>query len=170
MALLYLLPIFIFHSWTAIFLWLVIVTFGLPLAAIDLLHHRLPDVLTGALLLASTLVVVISALVHHRFDRLLPSAIGAVSLLSFYLAIMIISKGGMGMGDVKLSPSIGLISGFFGLRAVLVSSFAAYILGSVIGVALMIAGRAGRKTAIPFGPFMIVGQIISLLVLSRSGS
>ncbi len=168
MALLFLAPIFIFHSWTPVLLWMVFVAFGLPLAVIDLQHHRLPDVLTGFLLLKALLVIVISAFVLHRFDRLLPSAIGAFSLVAFYLAILIISKGGMGMGDVKLSASIGLISGFFGLRAVLVSCFAAYILGSVIGIGLMIAGKADRKTAIPFGPFMIIGQIISLLALAHS--
>ena len=99
---------------------------------------------------------------------MIPSLVGSVALPACYLALLIISRGGMGMGDVKLSAGIGVVSGFFGVKIVLVSCFAAYILGSVIGIGLMLAGKAGRKTAIPFGPFMLVGQAIALVVAAHS--
>jgi leader peptidase (prepilin peptidase)/N-methyltransferase len=167
-ALLFIAGIFLFHSGVQVTFWLALVIFGLPLTIIDLTLHRLPDLLTAALFIAAALIIVAQAFITHRYDRLVPSLIGSISLVAFYFALMIISRGGMGMGDVKLSASLGLISGFFGVRAVLVSSFAAYLLGSVIGIALMIGGKAGRKTAIPFGPFMIIGQVISLIVISQT--
>lgn len=167
MAILYVAPLFFLHNWTQFLLWVVLATFGLPLLAIDLIHHRLPDVLTASLFGSSALVILGSSITHNRFDRIAPSATGAISLLAFYLAIMLISRGGMGMGDVKLSASIGLISGYFGMQAVLISSFGAFTLGSVIGIVLILFGKAGRKTAIPFGPFMLVGQLISMVVMSR---
>jgi len=168
-ALLFIAGIFFLHSWFQVALWLALVIFGLPLAIIDLTLHRLPDPLTAGLFILAAFIIVVQALISHHYGRLVPSLIGSISLVILYLAIMIISRGGMGMGDVKLSASLGLISGFFGVRAVLVSSFAAYVLGAVIGVGLMLAGKAGRRTAIPFGPFMIVGQVISLLVLAHPG-
>ena len=71
------------------------------------------------------------------------------------------------MGDVKLSASIGLISGYFGIHALLTASFSAFSLGALIGIGLMLIGKAGRKTAIPFGPFMIAGQLISLVIYAH---
>jgi leader peptidase (prepilin peptidase)/N-methyltransferase len=168
-ALLFVVPIFGFNNWTSVLLWLVLVTVGVPLTVIDITLHRLPDRLTTTLALLSATIIVGDALIHHHYSRLIPTLIGALALPAFYLALMIISRGGMGMGDVKLAIGIGMVSGFFGVRTVLVSSFAAYILGSAIGIGLMIAGKAGRKTAIPFGPFMLVGQAIALVFAARSG-
>lgn len=150
-------------------LWLILVTIGVPLTVIDVTLHRLPDRLTLALFLLSAIVILGDSLYHHNYTRLIPTLIGSLALPAFYLALMIISRGGMGMGDVKLAAGIGLVGGFFGVRTVLESSFAAYILGSVIGIGLMVAGKAGRKTAIPFGPFMLVGQGIALVLTARSG-
>jgi len=160
--------IFIFHSWIEVLLWLIIAALGLPLVVIDLQKHRLPDPLTASFFTTSSIVILTSSIINSRFDRLIPSLIGSASLVAFYLAVMFISKGGMGMGDVKLSASIGLISGYFGVKAVLISCFSAYALGSVLGIALIVFGKAGRKTAIPFGPFMIVGQVVSLITISHS--
>ena len=158
----------LFHTWTSLVLWLILIIIGVPLTVIDLTLHRLPDRLTAPLFVVSAIVIVVDAFVGKHFDRLIPSLVGSLALPAFYLALLIISRGGMGMGDVKLSAGIGVVSGFFGVRIVLVSCFAAYILGSVIGIGLMLAGKAGRKTAIPFGPFMLVGQAIALVVAAHS--
>jgi len=168
-AVIFLISIFVFHNWTQLLLFLILAIFGIPLTIIDATLHRLPDILTGSLFIASAGVIIGDALDHHQYDRLIPSLIGALALPGFYLALVIISRGGMGMGDVKLSAGLGLVAGYFGLRIVLVGSCAAYILGSFVGVGLMILGKADRKTAIPFGPFMLVGQAIALIVATRSG-
>ena len=160
--------VLLFHTWTSLVLWLILIIIGVPLTVIDFTLHRLPDLLTAPLFGVSAAVICIDAIVGKHFDRLIPSLVGALALPAFYLALLIISRGGMGMGDVKLSAGIGVVSGFFGVKIVLVSCFAAYILGSVIGIGLMLAGKAGRKTAIPFGPFMLVGQAIALIVGAHS--
>jgi len=167
MVALFLLPLFVLNSWIAIFLWLALAIVGVPLFIIDLQHHRLPDLLTGSLFGAALLVVLEHSFQQNHYDRIAPSLIGAGSLVIFYLLLLVISRGGMGMGDVKLSAGIGLISGYFGLRAVLASSYIAFSLGALIGIALMLLGKAGRKTAIPFGPFMIAGQFISLVIYAH---
>ena len=165
---LFLTGVLLFHTWTSLLLWLILIIIGVPLTVIDLTLHRLPDLLTAPLFGVSAAVICIDAIVGKHFDRLIPSLVGSLALPAFYLALLIISRGGMGMGDVKLSAGIGVVSGFFGVKIVLVSCFAAYILGSVIGIGLMLAGKAGRKTAIPFGPFMLVGQAIALVVAAHS--
>lgn len=167
MLILFILPLVLLNSWTAVILWQVMAALGLPLSIIDAEQHRLPDLLTGCLFGVSLLIIIGDAIHWNHFDRIAPSLMGAVGLMLFYLLLLIISRGGMGMGDVKLSASIGLISGYFGIHALLTASFSAFSLGALIGIGLMLIGKAGRKTAIPFGPFMIAGQLISLVIYAH---
>jgi leader peptidase (prepilin peptidase)/N-methyltransferase len=70
----------------------------------------------------------------------------------------------MGMGDVKLAAVLGLYLGFLGWGNLLVGAFAAFLLGGLFGVILMLTRRAGRKTGIPFGPWMILGAWLGVFV------
>ncbi len=164
-SLLFIFPFLIFSRWEPILFWLIISTLGIPLVVIDLRLHRLPDRLTVALFTTSLLISIGCGIIGKQSGRILYALIGAFSLALFYFIIALLSKGGMGMGDVKLALSIGLASGFFSAHLVIVATFVAFGLGSAIGLFLMATGKANRKTAIPFGPFMIVGQLISLLLL-----
>jgi len=83
-------------------------------------------------------------------------AIGFVLLL----LIAIISRGGMGWGDVKLAALIGLATGF---PLVLVALVIGAIIGGLVAVALLIAKKRGRKEAIPFGPFLSLATLVTLL-------
>lgn len=163
MAALFIAPFIFPNTQNEITLWVIFSIFALPLTVIDIKLHRLPDILTGSLFLTSFVVILVMSVSHHAYDRLAPSVVGAVALAAFYFAIALISKGGMGLGDVKLSASVGLVSGYFGLNAVFVSSFAAFFCGSLIGLFLMAAKKANRKTPIPFGPFMILGQYVCFI-------
>jgi leader peptidase (prepilin peptidase)/N-methyltransferase len=71
----------------------------------------------------------------------------------------------MGMGDVKLSGPLGALLGWVSWDATLWGTLIGFVLAAVTGVALMVARRAGRKTALPFGPFMLAGAWIALLAL-----
>jgi leader peptidase (prepilin peptidase)/N-methyltransferase len=68
----------------------------------------------------------------------------------------------MGWGDVKLALSLGTVLGWYGWAEVIVGGFGAFVLGAVVGVAAMAAGRAGRRSALPFGPFMIAAAFVAL--------
>lgn len=164
-SLLFIIPFLIFTRWEPILFWLIFSTLGLPLVVIDLRLHRLPDRLTVALFASSLFVSIGCGIIGKQSGRILYALIGAFSLALFYFIIALVSKGGMGMGDVKLALSVGLVSGFFSAHMVIVATFLAFGLGSTIGLILMATGKANRKTAIPFGPFMIAGQLISLLLL-----
>lgn len=69
----------------------------------------------------------------------------------------------MGFGDVKLAGVLGGAMAYLSWGTLLTGSFLAFILGSIVGVLLISLGRAGRKTAIPFGPFMILGALAAVL-------
>ncbi len=66
------------------------------------------------------------------------------------------SRGQMGEGDVRLSPLLGMYLGYQSVAIVPVGLFLGFLLGAVVGVVAMAVGSAGRKTALPFGPFLAV--------------
>jgi len=76
----------------------------------------------------------------------------AVAIISYY----ILRKEAMGGGDIKLAAAMGAV---FGVQWAMASFFIAIFLGAVVGIALMIKGRKGRKDYVPFGPFMVVGAL-----------
>ena len=73
--------------------------------------------------------------------------------------VALISRG-MGMGDVKLAALIGLVLGSLGLRYVGVAAGSAIVLGGIAGVVALVLGK-GRKAAIPFGPSLAAGAVVS---------
>jgi leader peptidase (prepilin peptidase)/N-methyltransferase len=134
---------------------LVLVTFLVPIAVIDLDHRIIPNRLTGP---AAILAVALGAVLEPSY---LPEqlAAGAGALLFFYVPALIHNKG-MGMGDVKLAGVLGLYLG----RSVAPALFIALILGVVVGAAIIaIKGMSeGRRAKVPFGPFMAAGALIAL--------
>ena len=71
---------------------------------------------------------------------------------------------GFGLGDVTLAGLVGLATGYVGVTATLIASFAAFLLAGVYGVARIVVRRGTRKDDIAFGPWMLVGTLIALLV------
>jgi leader peptidase (prepilin peptidase)/N-methyltransferase len=86
--------------------------------------------------------------------------LGGVTAFLIFFIIWFVAPQGMGAGDVKLAFFIGLVTAFPGN---LIAVFGSFILGGVIGAALLISGAAGRKTTIPFAPFMVVTTFVVML-------
>ncbi|MFP7299840.1 prepilin peptidase [Neobacillus niacini] len=84
------------------------------------------------------------------------SLLGAVTGFTLLLVIALISKGGMGMGDVKLYALLGFVLGF---KLVLLSFFLSTLFGAVIGGFALIFKIVKRKQPIPFGPFIAAGTL-----------
>ena len=141
---------------------LVLTAVSLALALIDLDTRRLPNVIVLPALLTGILLLAAAALVRGDLVALAGAAIGGAGLFALYLILAIASRGGMGMGDVKLAAVLGLYLGFLGWGNLLVGAFAAFVFGGVFGLALMLIRRAGRTTAIPFGPWMILGAWVGV--------
>ena len=88
------------------------------------------------------------------------AALGGAIGFGIFLLIAIISRGGMGWGDVKLVALIGLATGF---PLVFLSIIIGAILGGIVAVAMVIAKKRQRRQTIPFGPFLAVAAMITLL-------
>jgi leader peptidase (prepilin peptidase)/N-methyltransferase len=91
------------------------------------------------------------------------AGLGAVALFGVYLVAALVKPGGMGFGDVKLAGVIGLFLGFLGLPQLLVGAFAAFVLGGLFSLGLLITRKAGRGSGIPFGPWMLAGAWVGIL-------
>jgi leader peptidase (prepilin peptidase)/N-methyltransferase len=134
---------------------------AIALAAIDLDVMRLPDaIVLPSYLVAATLLVPV-AVRHDDWAALLRGLVAAAALWLFYTGLALIPRG-MGGGDVKLAPLLGFYLGWLGWSEVAVGAFAAFLLGGVAGVALMAFRLAGRKSRIPFGPYMLAGAFIAV--------
>ena len=134
-----------------------LVVVGVWLSVIDILTHRLPNRIVFPSYPAAGVLLVAAALAAQDWGRLVSLAGGAVVLWVFYFILRLIYPAGMGFGDVKLAGVLGLYLGFVGWSFLLWGTFAAFLLGGLWGVLLIISRRGNAKTAIPFGPFMIVG-------------
>jgi prepilin signal peptidase PulO-like enzyme (type II secretory pathway) len=88
------------------------------------------------------------------------AALGGAIGFAIFLLIAIVSRGGMGWGDVKLAALIGLATGF---PQVILAVIMGAILGGIVAVALMMAKKRKRREAIPFGPFLAVAAMVTLL-------
>ncbi|WP_292833119.1 A24 family peptidase [Microbacterium sp.] len=135
---------------------------AVALGFIDLEHHRLPNVIVLPAYVVSAVMLVIASIVTGEYGRLASAAIGMLALGGFYFALATLQSGGMGSGDVKLAGALGMILGWLGWAQLVVGGFAAFLLGGAFAVALMVSGRANRKTALPFGPFMMLGAAVGV--------
>lgn len=131
---------------------------------IDLHTKRLPREITYTAMLISTPVLVVAALVNDEPERIWQAGLGAAIALAFMWIVYIASRGGMGDGDVRLAPLLGLHLGYLNPGIVPVGLFLGFLLGAVIGVIAMAVGSAGRKTALPFGPFLAAGTVLAVFI------
>jgi len=130
---------------------------GIVLTVIDLDTRRLPHAITTTALVVCTVLLGAAAATGAGWDAALRAGIGAAGLFVFYATLRLIRPDGMGGGDVRLAGVCGLMLGWLGWGPLLVGAFAAFALGGVFGIALMLRGRAGRRSAIAFGPWIVVG-------------
>lgn len=146
----------------AAFLYLAAV--GVALAAIDLDVRRLPDAITKPSYVVAAALLVTAALADSTPHRLATAAAGAAILGAVYAALWIAYPKGMGRGDVKLSVLLGTYLGFLGWGALAVGAFLGFLYGGLVGIALMAMGKAGRKSKIPYGPFMVAGALTAVFL------
>jgi leader peptidase (prepilin peptidase)/N-methyltransferase len=134
---------------------LALVLLLVPITLIDLDHRIIPNKLTiaGA--------VIAPVLVFATDPGALPEhLIAGLAAGGFFLLAAIVYPAGMGMGDVKLAAVLGLFLG----RAVGPALFIALVAGTLVGAAVIArkGTREGRKTAVPFGPFLAIGGVVAL--------
>lgn len=144
--------------------WLLLVPPAVLLAVVDARVKRLPDVLTLPLASAAPVLLGLAALLPEPGGDWPTALLGAVALGGGYLVLFLIHPQGMGFGDVKLAVGLGAVLGWYGWGLLFIGTFAGFLFAALYGAGLVIARRAGRRTAIPFGPFLLAGALAGVLM------
>jgi leader peptidase (prepilin peptidase) / N-methyltransferase len=145
--------------WAA-FAWFAAVSCALLL--IDLDTRRLPNVIVLPSYVVALVLFGIACLLGADWGTLLRAVVGMAVMYSAYAVIRLIRPDGMGGGDVKLAGVAGLYLGWLGWSSLVVGWLAAFLLGGVFGIVLIASGQARRNTAVPFGPWLLVGAWIGI--------
>jgi leader peptidase (prepilin peptidase)/N-methyltransferase len=143
--------------------YLALVFICLVLAVVDATTRLLPNRITypSFPLIAGLLLVASVAL--GDVGRLGRGMLAAVTVGAFFLLLALISPRGVGAGDCKFAPTIGLALGWLSWGAVAVAVVAAFVLSGLAGLAAMLLVRLPRKTLMPFGPWLAAGALLSIM-------
>jgi leader peptidase (prepilin peptidase) / N-methyltransferase len=148
--------------------WLAICT--VPLAWIDAAVQRLPDVLTASAYAGTAGLLLLAATAGGHWHDMLRAAAGGLALAAAYLALAVVSRSAIGLGDAKLAASLGTMLAWAGWPVLVAGTFAGFLLAAGYGLGLLLLRRTSWRQRIPFGPFMIAGAFLALLITSGPGS
>ncbi|MDD2400714.1 MAG: prepilin peptidase [Clostridia bacterium] len=135
------------------FVGIILFSLSLVIASIDLEHYIIPDSLV--------LVLILSGIIYHIVSRnlsLINILLGTVIGFTIPFVLALISRGGMGGGDIKLCTAIGM---WLGLPGVFLALFLSSFVGSIVGITLIVTKIRQRKEPIPFGPFLVLGFFVT---------
>lgn len=135
----------------------------LVLTAIDIDVRRLPDRLTKPLAAGLLVALLAVALIDGSFDSWVRAVLAGLTLGAVYLVLVLVGGGGMGLGDAKLAPSLGMLLGFQSWSHVLLGSMVTLVVAGLAALYLVLFRGAGRKSHMAFGPFLVVGTLVVLL-------
>lgn len=135
------------------------------LAAVDLDVHRLPDIVTLPAYPAAATVLAVAALTPGSWPgHLARAALAGAATAAAFATLHLLSRGQLGRGDVKLSGSLGMLLGWFGWDRLLGGVYAMFLAGGAAALWLMARRRAARSSRLAFGPAMVAGWALALLV------
>lgn len=147
---------------------LVVVLACVCLAAMDFDVHRLPDRIMWPTMGALGGGLMLTALVGGGFDNLGRALLSALAAGAFYLLIALVSLArgslALGLGDVKLSVVLGGALGWFGWPEMVSGIYAGFLVGGLFGLALLVGRRVSWKGHFAYGPPMMVGALLGLLL------
>lgn len=147
------LPGFLLFAWTL-----------LVVAVIDARTQRIPNRLTYPLVPGLLALLVLAAFANAEPSWALRSLLGGLVSFGVLLGLALLSPQGIGMGDVKLAAFVGIGLGYLGWGHVVLGMFAAFALGGLVAMGLLVTRLRGRRDLIPFGPYLAVAGLLALLL------
>lgn len=146
-----------FNSFSVTTLLYFITIFALSLAfSIDFKYQLIPDEVDILIGICGIINLVLN--ISNWWNYLLGAAIGGAIFYSLNLiALLILKKEGMGLGDVKLMAALGFL---FGVKNILVITLVSFFIGAIIGIIVMIIKRKEKEEYIAFGPFIVISTVI----------
>ena len=141
---------------------------SVALSAIDIAVHRLPDKLTLPAYPALVLLLGLAAVFGHSGAALVRALLGGVALTCVYFLLAVLRPGQLGAGDIKLAGLTGLALGWLGWPVLILGAALGFVLSGVVSLGLLTARRISLRDSICFGPFMLGGALIAILVSGLS--
>jgi leader peptidase (prepilin peptidase) / N-methyltransferase len=138
------------------------------LGAVDLDSHRLPDRVTYPAAVVCLVAFLVDVAVLGSWGALLRALAAGAAAFAVAYAAAAVSPEGLGFGDVKLLGLLGLVLGWFGWGVLLAGVFLGLLTGAVVSLVLLVTRRAGWRTALPFGPPLMVGAVLALALGAAS--
>jgi leader peptidase (prepilin peptidase)/N-methyltransferase len=142
---------------------------SVALSGIDIAVHRLPDKLTLPAYPVLLLLLGIAAVAGHSGAALLRALLGGVALTCAYFLLAVLRPGQLGAGDVKLAGLTGLALGWLGWPVLILGAALAFVLSAFVSLGLLAARRISLRDSICFGPFMLGGALVAILVSGLPG-
>ena len=134
------------------------------LGAVDLLSHRLPDRVTYPAAAVCAAALLVDAAVLGTWTAFLRALAAAAAAFAVGVVAASLSPDGFGFGDVKLLGLLGLLLGWVGWAVLLTGVLLGLLAGALGSLVLLATGRAGWRTAVPFGPPLLAGAALALVL------
>lgn len=125
---------------------------------IDMHHQIIPDNLVLILLISTIIYKLLQLKLYHIPFKVFSSIMGLILGGGVLLLISILSKGGMGGGDIKLMGVLGFL---LGAKKIWLNMFLSFVIGGIVGALLLAFKIKGKKDPIPFGPFICIAFLIT---------
>jgi leader peptidase (prepilin peptidase)/N-methyltransferase len=140
------------------------------LGAVDLAVHRLPDRVTYPAAAVCVAAFLVDAVVLGSWGALARALAAGAAAFAVATAVRVLAPDGFGFGDVKLLGLLGLVLGWFGWGVLMAGVFLGLLTGAMVSLGLLATRRVGWRTAIPFGPPLLVGAVLVLALGSVSST
>ena len=134
--------------------------FGARLSIVDFKSHRLPNKLVGWFVAVEILIMGITGWMASDFARLLTALGLAATTMISYVLLYLLSRGSLGMGDVKFAFPLGLCVGWYSTNQWLLAIFISFLISGVVAVIGLVTKQMTRKSRLAFGPYMFLGTFL----------
>ena len=145
------------HLLFLLFAFLYLAAITIALALIDLDTRTLPNAIVLPSYGVGIVLLSLSGYLNSDHRAILRAFVGGAVMWLLYLAMALMYPDGMGFGDVKFAGVLGLFLGYLGWDVLVTGAFAAFVLGGLFAVLLIILRKSNLKSGIPFGPWMVAG-------------
>jgi leader peptidase (prepilin peptidase)/N-methyltransferase len=151
-------------GWAALPAYLLFAWLAVALVWIDADVHRLPDGLVLPAYPAMLVLVVVATAGLGDWGALVRALACMAAMYALYFVLAFLSPNSLGFGDVKLSGLIGLLLGWLGVGPAVAALLAGFLVGGLIAIVMLVGRRVGMRSHIAFGPSMLAGAFVALVL------
>jgi leader peptidase (prepilin peptidase)/N-methyltransferase len=139
---------------------------GAGMGAIDIACQRLPTIVVMPATLAGVVSLLVLAAVTGDWTSFVRALLGALVLGVVFELLYHVPGGNLGYGDVRLATLLGIFLGWLGWAEVIWGALLPWLINGPVALTLLLLGRVGRKSRLPFGPALLCGALFSVALVA----